>query len=196
MQCTCTGFHVPSLVKLWQSFRTYSMSGAISALPKITCSTCQHTLQSHQPMETSSTPTDSRNSLEGGTQMPWGDASTIIQHPQLTLKASTKLALPPFNSCIQILPPENKTGNVVLVSLYSAAEGDLHIVVCSVQLALDKKEQIHTLLEETAGDHSKCGTSVSKDSKELESCSEKQSDMTEENSEANVEEPLPAKKKS
>ena len=189
VQCTCTGFHVPSLVKLWQSFRTYGMSGAISTLPKITCSTCQHTLQSHQPMETSSTPTDGRNSLEGGTRMPWGEASTIIQHPQLTLKASTKLAFTPFNGCIQILPPENKTGNVVLVSLHSVAEGDLHIVVCSVQLAL---EQIHTLLEETAGDQ----TSASKDSKELESCLEKQSDMTEENSEGNVEEPLPAKKKS
>ena len=85
---------------------------------------------------------------------------------------------------------------MVLVSLHSVAEGDLHIVVCSVQLSLEKKEQIHTLLEETAGDHSKYQTSASKDSKELESCLEKQSDMTEENSEGNVEEPLPAKKKS
>ena len=123
------------------------MSGAISALPKITCSTCQHTLQSHQPMETSSTPTDSRNSLEDGTRMPWGDVSTIIQHPQLTLKASTKLAFTPFNGCIQILPPENKTGNVVLVSLHSVAESDLHIVVCSVQLALDKKDRYTLFLK-------------------------------------------------
>ena len=132
MRCTCTGFKVPSLVKLWQSFRTHSTSGAIAALPKVTCSTCQHFLQSHQ-LETPNHPQTQSSSLEIGS-IDAGTDSLDYQHPQLTLKASAKLGLTPVNSCVQLLPAVGGSGNLTLVSLH-ATESGLSVAVCSGSLA-------------------------------------------------------------
>lgn len=132
MRCTCTGFKVPSLVKLWQSFRTYSLSAAITALPQIPCSTCQHYLQSHQ-LEIPSHPQTESSSLEIGS-VDIGTESLDYQYPQLTLKGSAKLAFTPVNGCIQLLPAVSGSGNLTLVSLHGTGSG-LSAAVCSGSLA-------------------------------------------------------------
>ena len=188
VQCTCTGFQVPSLVKLWQSFRTYSMSAAIAELPKITCSTCQHTLLCPQPMETPLQHTDRKNQPETCISTPFG-LSRSNWHPQLTLKASTKLAFTPLNGCVQVLPPEDKRGRVMLVCLHSTAVGELRIVVCSELLARDKSDQVH--LEDGNPENQ---TSASTDSKPPETDLEKQPNTTEGDIDSSIAEPLPAKR--
>lgn len=185
VQCTCTGFQVPSLVRLWQSFRTYSISATISELPKITCSTCQHTLQCHQLMETTLQHTDSKNNPETCISTPCG-LSGGSWHPQLTLKASTKLAFTPLNGCVEVLPPKGKSGRVMLVCLHSTAVGDLQIGVCSEQLAQDKSEQVDLEDGNTQ--------SQTSDSKPPETDLEKQPDTTEGGTESSVAEPPPAKR--
>lgn len=164
------------------------MSAAIAELPKITCSTCQHTLQCHQLMETALQHTDSKNQPETCIGTPFG-LSRSNWHPQLTLKASTKLAFTPLNGCVQVLPPEDKSGRVMLVCLHSTAVGELRIVVCSELLAQDKSEQVH-LEDGNPESH----TSASIDSKPPETDLEKQPNTTEGDTEPSVAEPLPAKR--
>lgn len=131
VQCTCPGFSVPSLVKLWQAFRTYTMASAIAALPKVTCSVCQHTLQCHQPVDVlhpTPGPANSSDYLS-----PIGSSSTShcsFKHPQLTLKASAKLAMTPLHNCVHVLPPDGKDGRLVVVLLCSTDSG-LRIAVYS-----------------------------------------------------------------
>jgi hypothetical protein len=126
------------------------MSAAVSALPKITCSNCHHTLQTHQPTESSLSP--NKLSSEGETGIVMRDAFQSVQYPQLTLKASAKLAIAPFNGCVQILPAKNKSDRVTLVFLNSTSEGELRVVMCTTQLALIKDGQTHALLEEGTGE--------------------------------------------
>ena len=137
VQCTCPGFKIQSLVKLWQSFRSYSLSAAISALPQISCSTCQHTLQSHQRGDTESD--------ESNITAPLGQSSVVsnthpsfpfpsCQPPQLSLKVSGKLAYSPVGECVQLLPPVGSMGRVGLVSL-CVMEGRLSVAVCLVSLS-------------------------------------------------------------
>ena len=191
VQCTCMGFQVPSLVKLWQSFRTYSMSAAVSALPKITCSICHHTLQTHQPMEMSLSP--NKIGTEGGSDILTGKSFESVQNPQLTLKASVKLAFTPFNGCVQVLPAESKSGGVTLVCLTSATEGELRVVICTVQLASNIHKQTHTLLEESTGKNIVSQVVVSNDSKESSSSSDLKELQTHTNT-GSSDGDLPAKK--
>ena len=152
VQCTCAGFTVPSLVKLWQSFRTYSMSAAVSALPKITCSNCQHALQTHQLIVKPHT--KSGITAEGGSGICRHDLSGF-QQPQLTLKASAKLAFTPFKDCVQLLPAGDKSGRMTLVGLHSPSEGELHIIMSSVQLTTGGKDTC-TAVEEPIIDNFGC----------------------------------------
>ena len=166
------------------------MSAAITELPKITCSTCQHTLLCHQLMETALQHTDSKNQPETCISTPFGlSRSTCNLHPQLTLKASTKLAFTPLNGCVQVLPPEDKSGQVMLVCLHSTAVGELRIVVCSELLAQDKSEQVH--LEDGNPENQ---ISASINSKPPETDLEKQLNTSEGDTEPSVAEPLPAKR--
>ena len=123
------------------------MSAAIAALPNITCSTCQHTLQSHQQIETLSTHMESNGLTEDITTASRGDSSLDLMRPHLTLKASTKLALTPHNFCVQILPPASKSGKLVLASLCSlTADSQLHVAICSLDLApVEPSEQTSNL---------------------------------------------------
>ena len=123
------------------------MSAAIAALPNITCSTCQHTLQSHQQIETLSTHVESNGLTEDITTASRGDSSLDLMRPHLTLKASAKLALTPHNFCIQILPPASKSGKLVLASLCSlTADSQLHVAICSLDLApVEPSEQTSNL---------------------------------------------------
>ena len=57
----------------------------------------------------------------------------------MTLKASTKLALAPFRSCVQVLPADEKEENggaLTIVSLHSPSEGEIHVLVSNVELVL------------------------------------------------------------
>ena len=62
-----------------------------------------------------------------------------ICNPQLTLKASTKLALAPFRGCVQVLPADEKDeigGALTIVSLHSPSEGEIHVLVSNVEIVL------------------------------------------------------------
>ena len=140
VQCTCTGFEVPSLVKLLQSFRTYSLSTAVSLLPEVACSSCSHTLQTHQPTTTTTTPPPTAARAHVDDNDDTGVTGirrelSGIHSPQLTLKASKKLALAPFRGCVQVLLTGQR---VTLVGLHSPCEGQLHIIVNSLQLTKNK----------------------------------------------------------
>ena len=65
-------------------------------------------------------------------------------NPQLTLKASAKLALTPFRGCVQILPAgkkEENGGKLTCVSLHSPHEGEIHVLVSDVELVFGEGEK-------------------------------------------------------
>ena len=134
VQCTCTGFQVSSLVKLLQSFRTYNLTTAISVLPNITCSTCNHTIQTHQP--TINPPNTSINNDITDISSDIHRQFSGINNSHLTLKSSNKIAFTPFKGCVQVLPPTGGQ-SLTLVALYTSTEDQLHIIVNSVKLGED-----------------------------------------------------------
>ena len=145
VQCTCTGFHVPNLVKLWQSFRTYSLSTSVTILPQITCSTCGHTLQDHQPHPPQATPPTTGVVPERGERDREGEREKLLEemsgvcNPQLMLKASTRLPLAPFKNRVQVLSDVEGGGGgrVSVVGLHSPTEGVVYVVVNSIELAAE-----------------------------------------------------------
>ena len=137
VQCTCPGFKIQSLVKLWQSFRSYSLSAVISALPQISCSTCQHTLQSHQQENTEADQSNITTPLKHNSVVSTTHPSLPFPFDQplrLSLKVSGKLIYSPMGECVQLLPPVGGRGRVGLVSL-CVMEGGLSVAVCLAGLS-------------------------------------------------------------
>ena len=51
VSCICKGFQVKDMARIWQQHRTLSISETRTALPKISCSFCQHSLLNHLDTE-------------------------------------------------------------------------------------------------------------------------------------------------
>ena len=92
------------------------MSDAMSALPKITCSFCQHSLCCHQ-----TAPSD-----EAATNKSCQQDSPA----NLVLSGSAKVDFMPLNGkCLHIIPPKDSTGDIVFVALEKTDGDELDIVM-------------------------------------------------------------------
>lgn len=91
------------------------MSDAMSALPKVTCSFCQHSLCCHQ-----TTPSAEATNSSCQQDSP----------ANLVLSGSAKVDFLPLNGkCLHIIPPKDSTGNIVFVALKKTDGDELDIVV-------------------------------------------------------------------
>lgn len=118
------GFQVTSLVRLWQKFRTYTTSDAVSALPQVKCSFCQHPLLNHQ---------------DGSPVL--SSAISESTHTNYVLKASATLELKLVNSrCVQLISHTDMKGSLTLVGLAKTDSGQ-EVTVCSSYFHQSLKEE-------------------------------------------------------
>ena len=91
------------------------MSDAMSALPKVTCSFCQHSLCCHQ-----TAPSDEATNKSCQQDSP----------ANLVLSGSAKVDFVPLSGkCLHIIPPKDSTGDIVFVALEKTDGDVLDIVV-------------------------------------------------------------------
>ena len=91
------------------------MSDAVSALPKVTCSFCQHSLCCHQ-----TAPPDEATNNSCQQDSP----------ANLVLSGSAKVDFVPLNGkCLHIIPPKDSVGDIVFVALKKTDGDELDIVV-------------------------------------------------------------------
>ena len=85
-----------------------------------------------------------------------------VCNPQLTLKASTKLPLVPLKGCVQVLPAEREEekSKLTVVSLHSPSEGEVHVLVSEVELALGEGEKQPEEGEEILKNHTKTSNNI------------------------------------
>ena len=113
------------------------MNDAMSALPKVTCSFCQHSLCCHQ-----ATPSDeaTNNSCQQG--LP----------ASLVLSGSAKVDFVPLNGkCLHIIPPKDSAGDVVFVALKKTEGEELDVVVHIQHCA--SEEKTNTAKRDDEGEH-------------------------------------------
>ena len=113
------------------------MNDAMSALPKVTCSFCQHSLCCHQ-----AAPSDeaTNNSCQQG--LP----------ASLVLSGSAKVDFVPLNGkCLHIIPPKDSAGDVVFVALKKTEGEELDVVVHIQHCA--SEEKTNTAKRDDEGEH-------------------------------------------
>jgi len=113
------------------------MNDAMSALPKVTCSFCQHSLCCHQ-----AAPSDeaTNNSFQQG--LP----------ASLVLSGSAKVDFVPLNGkCLHIIPPKDSAGDVVFVALKKTEGEELDVVVHIQHCA--SEEKTNTAKRDDEGEH-------------------------------------------
>ena len=113
------------------------MNDAMSALPKVTCSFCQHSLCCHHPA-----PSDeaTNNSCQQG--LP----------ASLVLSGSAKVDFVPLNGkCLHVIPPKDSAGDVVFVALKKTEGEELDVVVHIQHCA--SEEKTNTAKRDDEGEH-------------------------------------------
>ena len=113
------------------------MNDAMSALPKVTCSFCQHSLCCHQAARSDEA---TNNSCQQG--LP----------ASLVLSGSAKVDFVPLNGkCLHIIPPMDSVGDVVFVALKKKEGEELDVVVHIQHCA--SEEKTNTAKRDDEGEH-------------------------------------------